>query len=141
VPPRQRSRATPTPAVLVGALRPLSLPEDGTGAAILALEYGGLRSRQWHTFYPHLIHFSHRRLDLDLLCCRKARGKTFAPGWLQLAQEGRGKCSLGFSIPARFRDLGQVARELGDARVGRGEGAPKSPAGRPGASSRRGRAA
>ena len=43
-----------TPAVLAGALRPLSLTEDGTAAAILALEYGGLRCAA-AAFYPHLI--------------------------------------------------------------------------------------
>ena len=39
------SRVTLTPAVLAAALRPLSLTEDGTAAAILALEYGGAALR------------------------------------------------------------------------------------------------
>ena len=47
----------PAPAVLAGALRPLSLTEDGTAAAILALEYGGLRCAA-AAFYPHLINCS-----------------------------------------------------------------------------------
>ena len=46
-----------TPAVLASALRPLSLPEDGTAAAILALEFGGLRCAA-AAFYPHLINCS-----------------------------------------------------------------------------------
>ena len=39
------------------ALRPLSLTEDVTAAAILALEYGGLRCAA-AAFRPHLINCS-----------------------------------------------------------------------------------
>jgi hypothetical protein len=42
---------------LASALQLLSLPKDGTAAAILALEYGGLRCVA-AAFYPHLINFS-----------------------------------------------------------------------------------
>ena len=56
-PPRQTSRATLKPAVLAGALRLLPLPEDGTAAAVLVLEYGGLRCVA-AAIYPQLINFS-----------------------------------------------------------------------------------